>query len=224
MENQDIFKSAGVLLDYIRENHLRAGDALPTETMLVRDLQMSRVVVRESLVCLKALNLVSSRRGSGYKITSGNLAGALAAALHGAARSGLTELNELYELRRTLEIGAIADAVAHATDADKKEVVAALADMEAIKVIENDEDLALYNQTELRFHRALLRPARCQALEIVNQAMEDFFKYRMELSSDPIRMNAEEVKRTNLAHRALADAFMLGEAHAAIILMNKHLH
>ena len=218
------FQIVGRLLDYIRSQHFHPGDLLPPENVLMAELQVSRVVLRGGLSYLKAVNLVSSRRGSGYRIQAGTLTGALTAVIHALTRSGLTRLEELQDLRNLLETGAIADAVNNADQTDRQEVMMALHELESIESVADETSLQQFNLAELRFHRALLRPARCQALEIVNQAMEDFFKYRMELSSDPIRMNAEEVKRTNLAHRALADAFMLGEAHAAIILMNKHLH
>lgn len=223
MDNQDIFKTAGLLLDYIRENHLQRGDLLPPEKILAETLQLSRVVLRESLSCLKALNLVSSRRGSGYRIAAGTLAGAMAASLHASARSGLTELSELYELRRTLEIGALADAVANADESDKQELYSALKDLEAITTVDSEENLELYTRAELRFHRALLKPARCTVLEIINQSLEDFFNFRNTLSQNPIRMDQDLVKRTHLTHRALADAFNLGEASAALLILRSHL-
>ncbi|MBE6367037.1 MAG: FadR family transcriptional regulator [Lentisphaerae bacterium] len=218
------FQIVGRLLDYIRSRHLQEGDLLPPENVLMQELQVSRVVLREGLSYLKALELVSSRRGSGYRIRSGCLSGSLAAVMHALTRSGLIKLSELQELRRLLEIGAIADAVTNANAQDRQEIAQALEDLEKIESVCDDESLKKFTLAELRFHRALLRPARCKALEIINQALEDFFTFRNELSSEIIRMDSAAVKRTNLAHKALADAFLLGEASAAVLLMLQHLH
>lgn len=217
------FEIVGRLLDYIRSNHLEPGDFLPPENILMQELQVSRVILREGLSWLKALDLVASRRGSGYRIQSGCLSGALAVVMHAFTRSGLINLAELQELRRLLEIGAIADAVANANDSDRQEVAQALEELERVESVCDEESLRKFTLAELRFHRALLRPARCKALEIINQALEDFFGFRSELSSEVIRMDNESVKRTNLAHKALANAFLLGEKSAAVMLMLKHL-
>ena len=217
------FQIAGRLLDYIRQKRLQPGDLLPPENVLAESLQISRVVLRENLSYLKALNLVASRRGSGYRVQPGCFSGALTFAMHALVRSGLTELQDLQELRRILEIGSIADAVENAEKSDHEEIQAALAELESITEIADDESLKRYTLAELRFHRALLRPAKCQALELVNQALEDFFTYRTELTPEPIRMQKDNVSHTNLAHRALAEAFILGEANAAMLLLRSHL-
>lgn len=223
METQLNFQIVGRLLDHIRERHLTAGDALPPENVLAAELDVSRVILREGLSYLKALGLVSSKRGSGYRVQPGSISLTLSSVLHALARGGLTDLAELYELRRFLELGAICDAVNAATDADREEVRAALAELETMGAVTNDEELQRFNQAELRFHRALTTPARCQILEIINQALNDFFSYRLDKFPEPVRLSTEDVARTNLAHRAIAEAFLLGNAPAAQLLLQNHL-
>ncbi len=214
----------GHLLDYIRQARLAPGDLLPPENVLIEELQVSRVVLREGLSYLKALNLVTSRRGSGYRVQTGSFSGALTTVMHAMTRSGLTELEELHNLRKILETGAIAQAVSNANAEDHQNVINALRELESISVVDNDQALQKYTLAELHFHQALLRPARCHTLEIINRALEDFFSYRTELTSSPIRMSAAAVARTNLFHRALADAFLAGEAAAAMLLLCSHLN
>ena len=211
------------LLDYIRSNGLHPGDQLPPESVLTGELKVSRVALRESLSSLKALNLVQSRRGSGYKLSSGSLNSMLASVMHSLARSGLAELSELYELRRLLEIGAIADAVENAQDSDRIAVKTALENLESFSEIATDEDLKNFTLAELKFHRALLKPASCKALDVVNQALEDFFNYRTLLTAEPIRLDSNDLQITNRSHRALADAFMIRESAAAMLLLRSHL-
>ncbi len=212
------------LLDYIRSKCLHPGDQLPPENVLTGELNVSRVALRESLSSLKALNLVQSRRGSGYRLSSGSLNGMLASVMHTLARSGLADLSELYELRRVLEIGAIADAVENAQESDRIAVKTALENLESFREISTDDDLKNFTLAELKFHRALLKPASCKALEVVNQALEDFFNYRTLLTAKPIRLDRNDLQKTNQSHRALADAFLIGESAAAILLLRSHLH
>ncbi len=218
------FQIVGRLLDYIREARLPPDALLPPENVLAAELQVSRVILREGLSYLKALGLVSSRRGSGYRVCAGSVAATLSTVLHALARGGMTQVTELYDLRRILEIGAIADAVDAAEPADHAEVRAAMTELEEITEIADDAALARFSLAELRFHRALLKPARCQALEIINQALADFFGYRFKRNCTVVRLSAEAVRRTNLAHRALADAFEVGNAAAAMLLLRDHLH
>ena len=166
------------LLDYIRINRLKADDPLPPENVLIGELAVSRVVLREGLSHLKALGLLTSRRGSGYRISSGSLAGAMSGVLHARARSGLSDLEELYSLRRILELGAIADAVNNADDAAREKVSLALQDLERFESVDDDSTLMDFTLSELKFHQALLEPAACRMLDLVNQALEDFFTRR----------------------------------------------
>lgn len=212
------------VLDYIRSGNLTPGGQLPPENVLCAHLNISRVALRESLNRLKGLNLLTSRRGSGYRLQSGSINALLPAIMHTLARSGLTELAELYELRRYLEVGAIADAVENATDEDRLAVTEALQELENFSEIADEDTLKKFTIAELRFHRALLKPARCRTLEVVNQALEDFFNYRSELTDKPIRMDQDKLKQTNLSHRALADLFLLQEPVAAMMLLRTHLH
>lgn len=215
--------AASLLLDYIRKNQLKPGDMLPPENVLTGELQISRVALREGLIYLKAVNLLQSRRGSGYRIQSGSLTNALSTIMHALIRSALTDIHELSSLRCILETGAIADAVNNATEADIQELFAALQEMENITEVDSDETAARYNLAELRFHRAMLRPAGCEVLEIINQALEDFFNYRSELEPRPIRMSAESTRKTNREHRALAEAFAVGESSAVMLMLRNHL-
>lgn len=211
------------LLDYIRIHHLAENDPLPSENVLLGELKVSRVILREALSSLKALGLLTSRRGSGYRVQKPSLSSAMSGVLHALTRSGLSDLDELYALRRILESGAIADAVNNANDDDRQAVRQALAALESFDAVNDNTALRDFTLAEIKFHQALLKPASCQLLDLVNQSLEDFFTRRNELADNNIRLTREQVLATNLAHRALADAFLLGNAQAAMFFLRSHL-
>ncbi|NLF92279.1 MAG: FadR family transcriptional regulator [Oligosphaeraceae bacterium] len=93
-----------LLLDYMRRNHLSAGDSLPKEEELVERLQVSRHIVREGLSRLKALGLIESRRRRGMVMQHPGLF----MGLKKLAKAELipdSGLRDLLEMRVTIELG-----------------------------------------------------------------------------------------------------------------------
>ena len=51
--------------NFIADNNLRTGDALPPETQLTKQLGVSRNAIREAVKSLEMVGIVEVRRGSG---------------------------------------------------------------------------------------------------------------------------------------------------------------
>lgn len=213
----------GRLLDYIERERLRPGAMLPPEKTLVEALGVSRMVLREGLSHLKALGVITSRRGSGFRLETVDFVTVLGEVLQLAGRCGTAPEPELYELRRVLEIGLVADAVAAARLEDLEEIRAALTELESFTAVADAAAMARFSQAELRFHRALLRPAQCRTLSIIDRALAEFFQYRFARSEAVPQLSADQVRRTNLAHRAIAECFELRDGEAALSLLRRHL-
>ena len=133
----------------IESGALHAGDRLPTERELAAHLGVSRPTVRAGLRVLATLAVVRSRRGSGTFITDGPpVLGSeplsFLAALHGFTR------DEMYEVRRILEVGAAGLAAERATG----DHVASLADEVAGMFASLDHPQVFLNH-DIRFHRAV---------------------------------------------------------------------
>ena len=58
------------IIDYIESNGLKIGDKLPSETMLSKELSVSRLTLRESINVLKGEGLVYTIHGKGTFISS----------------------------------------------------------------------------------------------------------------------------------------------------------
>ena len=96
---------------------LQRGQKLLAERELVRTLGVSRTTVRSGLQALAAKGLVVIRHGAGSFVADGppvldSEPLSFLAALHGFSR------REMFEARRTLEVGVAGFAAERATDAD----------------------------------------------------------------------------------------------------------
>src|SRR3954468_9160212 len=98
----------------INRGTLGPGARLPAERRLAQQIGVSRPTVRAGLRTLAALGVVRSRRGSGPYIPSGPPALAAEALGFLAALHKFT-VDDVYEVRRILEVGAAGLAARRAT-------------------------------------------------------------------------------------------------------------
>src|SRR5688500_15038392 len=91
---------------FILDNKLRAGDPLPPETDLARQLGVSRNSVREAVKAMESLGILETGRGSGLFVRAFAFDPRLDNLSYGLLFD-LQELAELLEIRRVLETGMI---------------------------------------------------------------------------------------------------------------------
>ena len=95
-------RTAGQLLAFIADRHLRDGDRLPPEHELTAALSVSRTVLREAVAGLRAQGRLTSRRGSGVFVATPKLGIRLAPDDTGS----IPDLLRTMELRAAVEIEA----------------------------------------------------------------------------------------------------------------------
>jgi DNA-binding FadR family transcriptional regulator len=104
----------GEIRHYIIKQGLRPGDPLKSEAELARLLGVSRNSVREAVKALESTGVLETRRGSGVYIKDFSFAPLLDNLPYGLMQ-GPRALGELVALRKALEAGMIADAMAAIT-------------------------------------------------------------------------------------------------------------
>src|SRR5579884_119948 len=142
------------IMAFVREQGLRAGDPLPTETELMERMRVGRSSVREALRGLAVLGLIEIRQGYGTFVRDtspqvgpdGMGTGLISAAL---AR-GITA--ELLEAREIIEIRIAALAARRATPQDLANLLTLLRNAEALGGRGRDAF-----QLSANFHLALAR-------------------------------------------------------------------
>lgn len=215
-------KTIEKILDYIKDNKMKRGDKLPTEIEFLEILGISRIILREAFSYLKGLGLIESRRGSGFKIADFDFANAMEQALSHISVIGAEDIDELLELRQHLEIGTVYEAVRNTTDIDLEQIRKALKKLERVSR-KKPLDFSEYQLAELEFHQAIMSPAKCRTLNIVNMAIRKFFdadlkpgKY-LDITQKAMR------ERELTEHKMIASAFELNWPDAAEICLRKHL-
>jgi GntR family transcriptional repressor for pyruvate dehydrogenase complex len=133
----------------IEAGHLGPGHQLPPERELARAIGVSRPSLRSGLRTLQAMGVVTSRRGAGTFIVEGPPRLGKAPLQFLAALHGFT-LDQMYEARRMLEVGAATLAAGQATG----EQLAAMAD-ELTGMFATLEEPQVFLRHDLGFHRAV---------------------------------------------------------------------
>jgi len=137
------------LRNYILDNSLKPGSALPSENDLAQQLGVSRNAVREAVKALGSLGIVEPRRGSGLYVGNFSLV-TLVENLPYGLLSNLQELIDLLEIREILEIAMVDDMLA-AFDQIQGEKLRAVLDEMSEKATQG---LAFPDEDRL-FHRTL---------------------------------------------------------------------
>ena len=215
-------KTVGMILDYIRTNKLQAGDLLPPESRFVDILGVSRVILREACSYLKGLGVLTSRRGSGFRIEQVSFADVIQQVLTHVSPLNLQHFEELYELRRYLEIGTVAQSVAAATEEDLNKIQAVL-DQFAQLICKQNIPMNEYQRIELDFHHAIMAPGQCRLLNIINAAINAYFAASEELNGKLFHNDRTKLQRELQEHQMIASAFSLGWPDVAEMCLKKHL-
>jgi DNA-binding FadR family transcriptional regulator len=96
--------------NYILENNLKAGDPLPAETELARQLGISRNSLREAAKALESVGILETRQGSGLFVKEFSFQPLLDNMSYGLLFD-LRQLDELLQVRKILECSLIGDVI-----------------------------------------------------------------------------------------------------------------
>lgn len=207
------------LIEYIRIRKLRPGDALPKETELIRQLSVSRNVVREAISYLKGLGIITSRRGSAFKVAAIDPTVAFETLLS-LANCISSDPKEIFQLRAMLELGSIGNAVLHASENQIGIIIRILDELEKMLAAGCSRREFILKETE--FHMAIAEPANCRLLSVINNAIKQYFQ--MSVPDDSGQTNFQsEAGQANLEHRVLANAFQLRAPEIALLALHRHL-
>lgn len=198
---------------YILGNQLRAGDLLPPENELARQLGVSRNSVREAVKALQSLGILDSRHGAGVYVRAFTLEPLLAGLSYGLLFD-LRGLDELLEIRRVLEKGLIDHAIASIPESVVSELLQVVDQMGA-RAVRNEP----FVEEDRRFHKLLFghlgNATLLRLLDIFWLAFSEASKIDEHIQDlDPVR--------THRDHVAIADAVAAGDVEAARDALDQH--
>lgn len=199
----------------IREGRLAPGSPLPSEGAFATELGVSRTVVREAFRSLAALKLID--RGAGRRARVGSVdVSVFSAVVEHAVFSDQVSIQQVYDVRRTVEIRTAALAAMRRSEIEAREITALAAAMRA-----DFADPERVIRHDIGFHEAIGHASRNPmfALLVGSFGVITRQTWRIGWNSRP---NDEARMETVAVHEAIARAIAEGDPRAAERLMGEH--
>jgi DNA-binding FadR family transcriptional regulator len=203
-------RTAEQLQALIAKDRLVAGTRLPSETVLISRLGVSRTVLREAVAGLRAMGVLTSRRGSGVFVAG-------AATL--ADIEGLEDVLEWLELRSAVEVEAAGLAARRHSPAQMEAIWQAFDRLEAQKPVGLDAG------DDFLFHRAIAEATgNTRFVWFVDQAGRVLIpRQRLQREAANALTSAAYAEVLQAEHEAMARAIAAGDPGAAQAAMRHHL-
>ena len=206
---------AARLLSLIREKKLHPGDRLPPERELAAMMEVSRPSLREALRALSIMNFIEIRQGDGSYVSTLRPAELLVEHMDLVFALEDTTYLELFEARKSLEVGIVALAAQRITPEEILELQECLQEARA-----NVENKAAFLQADVKLHGLITKAARNMLLSSFMEAigrLGDASRHRtVELPGVP--------DQTLEDHQAIVGALENHDPEAARRAMLAHLN
>lgn len=204
----------GEIFDHILKGDLKEGDRLPTEKEICESFKVSRPVVREALMRLRADGLVQSRQGAGTFVAS-RPASRIASF---ASPRDVAAYLRCIEARLPLEGAAARLAAERRTPEELRAIEEA---HEAFRARIDDPDSA---QADLAFHEAVVAATGNEffaaTLRSLNEALSGFMKLTLNLTRTGPRERARQVLEE---HMRVVEAIRRQDGESASLAMRFHI-
>ncbi len=207
-------KAEASIINYIQKNQFKVGDVLPKELDLAESLGVSRTVIREALLRLRAIGLLESKKHKGAVLTNPDVLGSLRKVFHPSILDADT-LKDMFEMRLALEVGMADFIVNNITDEDIKELEEICKD-----IVSGDTAFPWQIDDEIRFHGKLYNISQNKILLELQEMLYPIFQYvhQSGILDQPIK-DVEFV-----SHKVLVEVLKSRDADAYRIAIRKHLN
>lgn len=202
------------LIRFFLDNNLQPGDNIPKELDLAVTLGVSRTVIREVLLRLRMVGLITSgKRKKGSVLSNPDLLSLFQKTLYPTMLDQKT-LRDMFEMRLVLEIG-LADLIFYRKT--KKDVG------ELEQIVKNEPDKSsdyLFDVPhEIAFHSKLYEMTGNDTLKRFQQMLLPLFQY---VNENGLLKKSIKVKRY-ISHKKLVDIIKTGTPDQFREAMRKHL-
>ncbi|GGW26572.1 FadR/GntR family transcriptional regulator [Arenibacter certesii] len=204
------------LLQFIKENNLKAGDSIPKEMEFAQSLGVSRTVVREAILRLRTLGIIESKKHRGMIITNPDIMHNFERMLDPTLLATGT-LKNLFEFRLIMEMGMADFLFEHKTQKD-------IDDLEKIVVMEEETS---YNKSmfsldkEIAFHGKLYEMSNNTTLKKFQDLLLPVFEFVHQ--SETNLKDYEYSSGQFVTHRMLLDNLKVGTPETFRVAMRRHL-
>ncbi|MBN6888232.1 GntR family transcriptional regulator, transcriptional repressor for pyruvate dehydrogenase complex [Cytobacillus horneckiae] len=202
---------------YILTKNLQIGDRLPPERELANLFNSSRTSVREALRKFEIKGVLEIKQGSGTYIKSLDQlipARNVTSTIHHADH---TNIYEMLDLRRILEVECAAMASSRATSVDLARIRATLLMME-----EADSDEAGL-QSDLNFHLSIVEASHHTVFIQLIASLTEHMKETIRVTRTNRLADPSRIQGTINEHKEIYVAIATGESEKAKMLMEEHI-
>jgi len=197
--------------DYVLNNKLSAGDPLPGEMELARQLGISRNSVREAVRALESIGILEVRRGRGVFVRAFSFEPLLDGLFYGLLFE-LREVEELLDIRCVLETGMIGRAIETMSRETLDQIQL---------VVERMRELASTGQSfpeeDRQFHTLLFQSVESETL----LRLLDVFWLAFRNAAKHIGDDADP-DRTYRDHAAILEAISVRDTSRARLALERH--
>jgi DNA-binding FadR family transcriptional regulator len=200
---------------HIRSNALGPGDRLPSEAHFSKDLSVSRTVVREafrSLAAMRLIDLRPGRRATVAKLDYGTMSAVIEHGMH----TDQISVQQIYDVRRTIETRVAALAALHRTDEQGDRLLALAAAM-----IENRARPEAVMDHDIALHLEIATAAKNPVFAMIVGAFEGVTRETWPIGWRSRTSPAEQDVMLRI-HADLARAIAAGDPARASELMARH--
>lgn len=200
---------------HIRSHDLGPGDRLPSEAHFSRDLNVSRTVVREAFQSLSALRLIELNPGKRAVVAKLDY-GALSPVIEHGVQTEQITVQQIYDVRRTIEIRTASLAALRRSPRQGDEIVALA---EGMMASFDDPDRMM--ELDIALHLEIAKAAANPVFTLIVGAFDGVTRrtwpigWRSRTSRDQKQVMMD-------LHLRLAKAIAAGDPQAASTLMAQH--
>lgn len=210
-----VSETIGAITRHIRQNDLMPGDRLPSEASLSNELNVSRTVVREafrSLAAMKIIELATGKRATVSPIDHG----AMSLIIEHGVHTDQINVQQIYDVRRTIETRIVTLAAIRRSDAEAAEILAVARGMRASA--QHPESLMEY---DLAFHAALAKASKNPVFALIVGAFQGISRQTWPIGWKS--RTTDEARDTMIStHEHIADAIVAGDPQKAVAMMAVH--
>ena len=197
---------------YISENNLQPGDKFLTEKELVQKLEVSRTVVREAIISLQSIGILTAQQGGGIYIADSQLEGIRTILKHHYETYGI-KVKELLEIRKILELGALRLIIENQIEVD----------FDQLSELNQSYKSGIYTAGDMKaldaaFHKQLIKETNNESFLNLSNIINQYFS----LTKIDLIIEEQELLTAYEEHQRIILALQENDLTAAQAIMTSH--
>jgi len=199
----------------IRADGLHIADPLPSEAAFVTELGVSRTVVREAFRALATLGIIQLVNGRRARVGAID-ADVLGLVLDHAVRTDQVSIQQIYDVRRTIEVRTVALAALRRTQAEAEAIAAQAAAMRTAF----DRPAAVMDH-DIAFHAQIANASRNPLFALIVGSFHVVTRQTWRIGWESRPSDAERLAKVG-CHERIAAAIAAREPRVAEAAMAEH--